>query len=127
MVLSDSDVFSLAQWLVDNTNVIVRNRKNGNGRKSFYYAHCPERAIPGKTLYEMVYNDRIIGGLDDESAKKVKKLYSSFVKGNIYVTDPKTAEFIKLMENTFRELTLKTFWGSGDRVNPFGLCPKNLP
>ena len=69
-----------------------------NGAKSFHYAYCPERATPGKTLYEMVHNDRIIGGLDEESAKRVKELYSSFVKGGIYITNPKTAEFTKLME-----------------------------
>jgi UDP-N-acetyl-D-mannosaminuronic acid dehydrogenase len=77
-----------------------------NTKKYFYYAHCPERAIPGKTLHEMVCNDRIIGGLDDDSAKKAKQLYSSFVKGNIYLTDTKTAEFVKLMENTFRDINI---------------------
>lgn len=77
-----------------------------NGVKYFYYAHCPERATPGKTLYEMVHNHRIIGGLNDESAKRVKELYASFVKGNIYITDPETAEFVKLMENTFRDINI---------------------
>ena len=77
-----------------------------NMTKYFYYAHCPERAIPGKTLHEMVNNDRIIGGLDVNSAKKTKQLYSSFVKGNIYITNTKTAEFVKLMENTFRDINI---------------------
>jgi len=48
-----------------------------NGVKNIYFAHCPERAIPGKTLHEMVHNDRIIGALNPESAEKVKTLYSS--------------------------------------------------
>jgi UDP-N-acetyl-D-mannosaminuronic acid dehydrogenase len=74
--------------------------------KTIYFAHCPERAIPGKTLYEMIHNDRIIGGLNEESAKKVKDLYSSFVQGNIYITNIKTAEFVKLMENTFRDINI---------------------
>jgi len=77
-----------------------------NGKKSFYYAHCPERAIPGETLYEIAHNDRIIGGVDEESAKKAKELYSSFVKGNMYIIDIKTAEFVKLMENTFRDINI---------------------
>jgi len=77
-----------------------------SGAKHFYYAHCPERAIPGKTLYEMVHNDRILGGLNEESARRVKDLYLSFVKGNIYLTDSKTAEFVKLMENTFRDINI---------------------
>ena len=77
-----------------------------SGAKHFYYAHCPERAIPGKTLYEMVHNDRILGGLNEESTRRVKALYLSFVKGNIYLTDSKTAEFVKLMENTFRDINI---------------------
>lgn len=77
-----------------------------NGVKNIYFAHCPERAIPGKTLHEMVYNDRIIGALNPESAEKVKTLYSSFVKGNIFITDIKTAEFVKLLENTFRDINI---------------------
>jgi UDP-N-acetyl-D-mannosaminuronic acid dehydrogenase len=76
------------------------------GVKTIYYAHCPERAIPGKTLHEMVNNDRIIGGLNKESVEKVKNLYASFVKGNIFLTDTKTAEFVKLMENTFRDINI---------------------
>jgi UDP-N-acetyl-D-mannosaminuronic acid dehydrogenase len=77
-----------------------------SGTKTIYYAHCPERAIPGRTLYEIAHNDRIIGGLNKESAEKAKDLYSSFVKGNIYITDCKTAEFVKLMENTFRDINI---------------------
>jgi UDP-N-acetyl-D-mannosaminuronic acid dehydrogenase len=77
-----------------------------SGAKTIYYAHCPERAIPGRTLYEMVHNDRIIGGLNHESIKKTKELYLSFVKGNIYITDTRTAEFVKLMENTFRDINI---------------------
>jgi UDP-N-acetyl-D-mannosaminuronic acid dehydrogenase len=77
-----------------------------NGVKTIFFAHCPERAIPGKTLYEMIHNDRIIGGLDEESIEKVKNLYSFFVRGNIFHTDLKTAEFVKLMENTFRDVNI---------------------
>jgi UDP-N-acetyl-D-mannosaminuronic acid dehydrogenase len=76
------------------------------GVKTIYFAHCPERAIPGRTLYEMIHNDRIIGGLDQESTEKVKDLYSSFVQGNIFLTDTKTAEFVKLLENTFRDINI---------------------
>jgi len=90
-----------------------------NIKKCFYYAYCPERAIPGKTLHEMVFNDRIIGGLDEESAKKTKQLYSSFVKGNIYLTYTKTAEFVKLMENTFRDINIAL-------ANEFSLMAEEL-
>jgi UDP-N-acetyl-D-mannosaminuronic acid dehydrogenase len=72
----------------------------------FYLAHCPERAIPGNTIYEMVHNDRIVGGMDEKSAALAKSLYSCFVKGNFYLTDIRTAEFVKLMENTFRDINI---------------------
>lgn len=77
-----------------------------SGVKKFYFSHCPERAIPGKTIFEMIHNDRIIGGIDKESGERTKDLYASFVKGNIYLTDLKTAEFVKLMENTYRDVNI---------------------
>ncbi len=86
--------------------VIPILEKSGLKVGEFLYAHCPERAIPGNTLYEMVYNDRIIGGINPESTLAVEKIYSSFVKGNLYTTDTKTAEFVKLVENTFRDVNI---------------------
>ena len=74
--------------------------------KDFHLVFCPERAIPGNTLYEMVHNDRIIGGFDEESALKAKELYSSFVKGNIYLTSVTVAEMTKVVENTYRDVNI---------------------
>lgn len=74
--------------------------------KQFYFAHCPERAIPGKTVFEIIHNDRIIGGIDEKSSEKTKDLYSSFVKGEMYITDIRSAEFVKLMENTYRDVNI---------------------
>ncbi len=71
-------------------------------KKLFYFAHCPERAIPGNTLYEMVHNDRIVGGIDEKSNKLTQQIYAQFVQGNIYTTDPTTAAACKVMENTYR-------------------------
>ena len=75
-------------------------------KKDFLLSHCPERAIPGNTLHEMVHNDRIIGGVDEASTEMTKELYSGFVKGNIFTTDITTAEFVKLMENTYRDINI---------------------
>jgi UDP-N-acetyl-D-mannosaminuronic acid dehydrogenase len=72
----------------------------------FYLAHCPERAIPGNTIYEMVHNDRIVGGIDKKSAELAKSLYSCFMGGKFYLTNAITAEFVKLMENTFRDINI---------------------
>jgi UDP-N-acetyl-D-mannosaminuronic acid dehydrogenase len=80
--------------------------KSGLKTGEFFYAHCPERAIPGKTLEEMVHNDRIIGGLNHESSDLTEHLYRSYVKGKIFTTDIKTAEFAKLIENTYRDVNI---------------------
>lgn len=74
--------------------------------EDFYVSHCPERAIPGNTLHEMVYNDRVIGGVDEKSTQLTADLYSSFVKGSLHLTTSTTAEMIKLMENTFRDVNI---------------------
>ena len=66
--------------------------------------HCPERAIPGATLDELVNNDRIIGASSAIAQQKVKAIYQSFVKGEVFLTDLTTAECIKLVENTSRDV-----------------------
>jgi UDP-N-acetyl-D-mannosaminuronic acid dehydrogenase len=74
--------------------------------KDYYLAHCPERVLPGYTLKELIQNDRIIGGIDKESAEKAAKFYKVFIEGNIYLTDSTTAEMVKLMENTYRDVNI---------------------
>jgi len=76
------------------------------GGVDFHLVHCPERAIPGNTIHEMVHNDRIIGGIDKKSAELAKELYCGFVQGNLYLTDLRTAEIVKLMENTYRDINI---------------------
>lgn len=74
--------------------------------EDFYLAHCPERVLPGQIIYELKHNNRVIGGVDLESAKRSKELYSVFVEGDMYLTDALTAELCKLMENTFRDVNI---------------------
>jgi UDP-N-acetylglucosamine 2-epimerase (non-hydrolysing) len=69
-------------------------------------AHCPERAIPGNTLHEIVHNDRIIGATSPQAAQRAVRLYSSFTKGAMHTTNLVTAECAKLMENTFRDVNI---------------------
>ena len=71
-----------------------------------YIAHCPERVLPGKILKELVQNDRIVGGLNKEAAKKTAEFYKTFVAGEILQTDAKTAEMAKLTENSFRDVNI---------------------
>ncbi|HME54877.1 MAG TPA: nucleotide sugar dehydrogenase [Candidatus Lokiarchaeia archaeon] len=72
----------------------------------FSLAFCPERVIPGRILVEITENDRIIGGIDEQSTGMAKELYGSFVQGNIYETNSTTAEMVKLMENTYRDVNI---------------------
>ena len=74
--------------------------------EDIFLAHCPERAFPGQILHELVYNNRVIGGVTDACAEKAAAIYGAFVKGEIIRTDSKTAEMCKLMENTFRDVNI---------------------
>lgn len=69
-------------------------------------AHCPERVLPGRILEELVHNDRVIGGADRASAEAARELYSTFVGGELFVTDATTAEMVKLMENSYRDVNI---------------------
>jgi UDP-N-acetyl-D-mannosaminuronic acid dehydrogenase len=71
-----------------------------------YVAHCPERILPGQMVRELVSNDRIIGGMTEFCAKKAFELYESFVKGTAFLTDCRTAEFVKLIENSYRDVNI---------------------
>lgn len=74
--------------------------------KPVYFAHCPERVLPGKIVEELPHNDRIIGGIDEESTKKTVDFYGHFVTGALLPTDARTAEMAKLTENSFRDVNI---------------------
>ena len=74
--------------------------------RDFYLAYSPERVLPGQILRELIENARVIGGITSESAKAGADLYSIFVKGEIIQTDATTAEMVKLMENTYRDVNI---------------------
>lgn len=74
--------------------------------EDIHLIHAPERIIPGNMVYELLHNNRTIGADDREIGEKVKKLYSSFCQGEIVVTDIKTAEMTKVVENTFRAVNI---------------------
>lgn len=74
--------------------------------KEVYFAHCPERVLPGKIVEELPHNDRIIGGVDKESTDKTIEFYGHFVTGALLATDARTAELSKLTENSFRDVNI---------------------
>ncbi|BDZ42872.1 hypothetical protein GCM10025865_21710 [Paraoerskovia sediminicola] len=69
-------------------------------------AHCPERVLPGRVMTELVTNDRVVGGITPEAARRAKELYDVFCDGEILLTDATTAEMAKLVENSFRDVNI---------------------
>ncbi|MDX8430996.1 MAG: nucleotide sugar dehydrogenase [Candidatus Algichlamydia australiensis] len=69
-------------------------------------AYCPERVLPGNILEELLNNDRVVGGVDKNSSELAAKFYHSFVRGSVGKTDARTAEAVKLAENSFRDLNI---------------------
>ncbi|WP_077369209.1 nucleotide sugar dehydrogenase [Anaerosalibacter sp. Marseille-P3206] len=74
--------------------------------EELYVGHSPERVLPGKILWELVNNNRIVGGINRESAEKIRDLYKIFVNGEIYLTTATIAEMCKTMENTYRDVNI---------------------
>ena len=75
-------------------------------KDKIYIAYCPERVLPGNIIYELVNNDRVIGGLNPESTEKAVEFYSKFVKGVCHKTNTRTAEMCKLTENSSRDVQI---------------------
>lgn len=75
-------------------------------KDSLYIAYCPERVLPGKVIFELENNDRVIGGIDEESAVKAAAFYGQFVKGELHKTNARTAEMCKLVENAYRDVNI---------------------
>ena len=75
-------------------------------RDKIYIAYCPERVLPGNVIFELVNNDRVIGGIDEASTQKAVEFYSQFVKGALHRTNSKTAEMCKLTENSSRDVQI---------------------
>lgn len=71
-----------------------------------HVAYCPERVMPGNIIQELIYNDRVVGGIDAASTLHAVTFYQSFVKGNILATNVRTAEAVKLAENAYRDINI---------------------
>lgn len=84
--------------------LIFAERPELKGR--IYIAYCPERVLPGNVIYELVHNDRVIGGINPESTEKAIEFYSQFVQGELHRTNCKTAEMCKLTENSSRDVQI---------------------
>jgi UDP-N-acetyl-D-mannosaminuronic acid dehydrogenase len=74
--------------------------------EKIYIAYCPERVLPGNILHELLYNDRVIGGINRDSTQKAIDFYSKYVKGELFPTNARTAEMCKLVENSSRDVQI---------------------
>jgi UDP-N-acetyl-D-mannosaminuronic acid dehydrogenase len=90
------------------TERVVRQalRAAGKGFLNVHVSHAPERILPGDVVRELRENDRIVGGRTREDAEKTRELYAAFVSGDIHLTDLRTAEFVKVIENTYRDVNI---------------------
>lgn len=75
-------------------------------KEKIFIAYCPERVLPGNVIYELVHNDRVIGGINPESTEKAVAFYAQFVHGKLHRTNAKTAEMCKLTENSSRDVQI---------------------
>lgn len=85
---------------------IIEQETNLVCGRDVYVAHAPERVLPGRILKELTENDRIVGGINEESTVRAVAFYRTFVRGQVVGTDATTAEMVKLMENTFRDVNI---------------------
>jgi len=90
----------------DIVGKIIANGTGFIAGRDYYLAFCPERVLPGKIVYELENNDRIVGGVDKKSSEAAESIYKTFVKGKIFLTDLETSEFVKLAENTYRDINI---------------------
>jgi UDP-N-acetyl-D-mannosaminuronic acid dehydrogenase len=93
----------VAEWILEEREDLSIDE---NHEKRIFISHCPERVLPGKILKELIENDRIIGGINEESTKRTVEFYKNFVKGKILETNARTAELCKLAENAFRDVNI---------------------
>lgn len=97
---------TIAPMSTDNIVKPIFEKEGFTIGNDLYLAHCPERVLPGKIIEELIHNDRIIGGITPECSQKASEVYGQFVEGELMLTEAKTAELSKCMENTFRDVNI---------------------
>ena len=80
--------------------------KSDNLQPDIFIAHCPERVLPGKIIYELQNNNRVIGGVSKYCGRKAKRFYTKIINGDCIITDSNTAELCKLVENSYRDVNI---------------------
>jgi len=101
-------------YIIESTSPVGTTEKMANHifssrpelQNEIHIAYCPERVLPGNVMYELVHNDRVIGGIDDMSTKIATEFYAQFVDGDLHQTNARTAEMCKLVENSSRDVQI---------------------
>lgn len=97
----------MVRWLAEERpDLKFPGREVESGNHDVHVAHCPERVLPGQVIRELVENDRIIGGMTPRCSERAIEVYRTFVKGELLVSDARTAEMGKLTENAFRDVNI---------------------
>lgn len=108
-LLKEGDLFIIESTSPVGTTDRIANyvySKRSDLRDKIFIAYCPERVLPGNVMHELVHNDRVIGGINDESTNKAISFYRQFVQGQLHPTNAKTAEMCKLTENASRDVQI---------------------
>ncbi|MFV3410579.1 UDP-N-acetyl-D-mannosamine dehydrogenase [Bdellovibrio bacteriovorus] len=95
----------ISEW-IGKLRSDLKMPKMGQEESDILIAYCPERVLPGHILRELVENDRVIGGINSRSSLAASELYKTFVMGECIVTNARTAEMVKLTENSFRDVNI---------------------
>ncbi len=111
LVIIESTIFpgateQTANLIAELRPDLMTEGKGGERQSELLFAHCPERVLPGKILHEIVYNDRVIGGMTGKAGQKAAELYKIICKGERHITTARTAETVKLVENSFRDVNI---------------------
>tara|TARA_B100001057_G_scaffold385787_1_gene392599 strand:+ start:1452 stop:2654 length:1203 start_codon:yes stop_codon:yes gene_type:complete len=108
-LLKDDDLFIIESTSPVGTTERIRDliySKRPELNNKINIAYCPERVLPGNIMYELIHNDRVIGGINDESSERAAHFYSTFVLGKLNTTNSRTAEMCKLTENSSRDVQI---------------------
>ena len=108
-VIKKNDLIIIESTCPVGTSEKIHNlidNKTSLKKDEFFVAYCPERVIPGNILNEIVNNDRVIGGINEKSSALAKDFYSNFCNGKLITTNAKTAELVKLAENSYRDVNI---------------------
>ncbi|WP_421918781.1 UDP-N-acetyl-D-mannosamine dehydrogenase [Marinifilum sp.] len=108
-LLKEGDLFIIESTSPVGTTEKVRDliySKRPELENKLFIAYCPERVLPGNIIYELEHNDRVIGGIDEESTEMACKFFRCFVRGELHKTNSRTAEMCKLVENSSRDVQI---------------------